>query len=164
MVRRSIQKYNDKGDTEESSSVQLAMNSKDRSSESLCERSMKMVTNIIKLSSFSIAKASLGTPGRSQSNGNLSISSGNDSYMASPGPLVHRFRGSHQLQETSKPTSYLVEPGEGVGSTYVIDEDKNVDGMASDYIARVHKKNRHYLRETPEDFAIILPPPPRVVK
>lgn len=142
----------------------LAMNGKDRSSESLCETSVKMVTNIIKLSSFSVAKASLGTSTRPQSSRNLSLNVGDDSYVVGPEPPLPRFPGSRRSQESSKPISYLVEPGKGVGSAYLIHEEENVDSMASDYINKVHEKNRHYLREIAKDNPIILPARPRVVK
>lgn len=141
------------------------MNSKDRSSKSLCERSMKMVTNIVKLSSFSIANMSLGTSRAPRSSRNHSLSVGHNPQVVDPEPLLPRIPGSRRRsQESSRPISYLVEPGEGVESTCLVLEEKNVDGMASDYINKVHKKNRHYLHEISEDYPIILPPPPRIAK
>ncbi|XP_030458013.2 uncharacterized protein LOC115678733 isoform X2 [Syzygium oleosum] len=139
------------------------MNYKKRSSDSLCERSMKMVTNVLRLSSLSIASMSLGTTGRSVS---AQSHSAKDSSMMADEPVVPQFAGSRRSQEPqswSKPVSYLVELEDGIESAYVFRDDKNVDGMASDYIERVHKKNQHYCREASEDSPIILPPPPSML-
>lgn len=133
--------------------------SRDRSSDSLCERSMKLVTNIIRLSSFSLAKASLGPPsGRPKNH----PPSRNGSVNLETEPGLSQFTGSRRSQEAqidSKTISYLVELGETTGSACMIHEEKNVDGMASAYINKVHNKNRRHFHE---DSDIILPPPPRV--
>ncbi|KAI3429975.1 uncharacterized protein J3R85_008480 [Psidium guajava] len=140
------------------------MNYKKRSSNSICERSMKMVTDILRLSSLSIASMSLGTAGHPAS---VRIrSSGKDSCMMAEEPVVPQFPSSRQSQEPKsrlKPMSYLVEPENWIKSANVLHDDKNVDGMASDYIEWVHK-NQYYLGEASENSPIILPPPPRVLK
>lgn len=124
-----------------------------------------MVTNILRLSSLSVASMSLGTAGRPASV--RSHSSGKDSSMMAEEPVVPQFPSSRRSQEPqnwSKPVSFLVEPEDGIKSANVLHDDKNVDGMASDYIERVHKKNQYYFREASENSPIILPPPPRVLK
>lgn len=129
-----------------------------KSGESLCERSMKMVVSVIKLSSFSIAKMSLGvgTAGRRAPFRILlpTESKSSDS-------TKHRNFWSQEPRVSSKPVSYLIEPDERTGSSYVV---QDVDGKASNYIDRVHKKNRRYFRESSEDYPIILPPPRRAAK
>lgn len=56
-------------------------------------------------------------------------------------PQPARFRGSLKSQKLQKPVSYLLEPVEGGKSMYIMsDKEKNVDGMASDYIRKVYKK------------------------
>ncbi|KAF8037203.1 hypothetical protein BT93_B0189 [Corymbia citriodora subsp. variegata] len=141
------------------------MNYNKRSNDSLCERSMKMVTNILRLSSLSIASMSLGTTSRPDLA--RSHSSAKDSSMMAEELAVWQFPGTRRSQEPlsrSKPISYLVELEDGTESAHVLRDDMNVDGMASDYIERVHKKNRHYSREASENSPIILPPPPRMPK
>ncbi|KAJ4712233.1 Homeobox-leucine zipper protein [Melia azedarach] len=141
------------------------MNGKDRN-KSLCQKSMKMVVNIIKLSSFSIANMSLGVAGASAATKNLGPVT--DSVMLANEPLLPQFSGSRRSekpQNSAKPVSYLMEPNRGDESSYVIHDEKSViDGMASAYIQKVHQKNRIDFSETSNLPPYILPPPPRTVK
>lgn len=125
----------------------MAMSSKDRSSKSLCEKSMKMVANIIRLSFFSIARMSLGAGGHPAAVGRnlehvthvretVKIDDNNSMPSQSPGS-----RRSQQPQSSSR-LSYLIEPDEKDDSSHVIREELGVDGRASAYIRRVHEKNR----------------------
>ncbi|CAK9141412.1 unnamed protein product [Ilex paraguariensis] len=123
------------------------MNNKGRRNKSLCEESMLMVTNIVKLSSFSIIKTSRGK--------------------AAPQPAtkdVASVTSSVKLVDlgSSRP-SYLTELGEGDKSSYVVHEENNVDSQASDYIRKVHEKNRNDSNETLSLSPYIIPPPPRAV-
>ncbi|CAK7322921.1 unnamed protein product [Dovyalis caffra] len=144
----------------------VAMSSKHRSNNSLCEKSMKMVVNIIKLSSFSIAKMSLGTP--SPPVVTKSLVPGTGSVMVVNEPLLSQIPGSQRSQEpqgSSKPISFVMQPDEGNGSSHVIHKENSViDGRASDYIRKVHEKNRNDAREMSKLSPYILPPPPRAVK
>lgn len=131
------------------------MNSKDRSNKSICEKSMKMVVNIIKLSSFCIAKVSLGVGGHPVAAKNLVpvISS----VMVD---MPSQSRRSQELQSSSKQTSYLIEPSEK-DKSIVIREEMSIDGRASAYIRKVHENRNHYDASKLSQF--ILPPPPRAV-
>lgn len=120
---------------------------------------------MIRLSSFSIAKMSLGM-------GRAPAPPRNSAPNAATGePLLPQFHGggssssrSQVPESSSKPIIYLIAPSEGAGSSYVIRSEKSVDGMASDYIQKVHDKNRSYLEETSSHPPFILPPPPRVLE
>ncbi|KAJ4833167.1 hypothetical protein Tsubulata_051565 [Turnera subulata] len=144
------------------------MSSKGRNANhSLCEKSMKMVVNILKLSSFSIAKMSLGTTGHPIGTRNLApvtglmVPAANDPF---PSPIPGSQR-SQEPQSSSRPLSFVMQPGEEKGSSYVIHEqNSHIDGKASDYIRKVHAKNRVNVQETSHLSPYILPPPPRAVK
>lgn len=130
---------------------------------SLCEKSMKMVTNVIKFSSFSIAKRSLGTYGPPTVAKTYESMKGG--IAVSKSPLLPQYP-NQRLQEplnASKPVGYLIEPVEGNGFLSTICEERTVDGKASDYIRRVHEKNRYDLNEVSNFSAYIEPDPPRVV-
>lgn len=118
----------------------VAMNSKGRSNKSICEKSMKMVVNIIKLSSFCISKMSLGVGVNQAVTKNLPIVM--SSVMVDMSTKNQR---SQEPQSRSKKISYLIEPGENDESMYVICEEMNIDGRASAYIRKVHEKcQNHY--------------------
>lgn len=131
------------------------MRGKDRNN-SLRDNSMKMVVNIIKLSSFSIANMSLGAAGPSTA---TKIVGDNE-------PLLPQFPGSQKSEKSwnSSKATFLMEPSGGDKSSYVnlIQEGKCVDGMASEYIRKVHQKNKSFC-ETSNLSQDILPPPPRAV-
>ncbi|KAL9337816.1 hypothetical protein Peur_069585 [Populus x canadensis] len=142
------------------------MGSKHGNNNSLCEKSMKMVVNIIKLSSFSIAKMSLGTPSPPVATKSLAHVTG--SVVVPKEPLLSQIPGSRRSQEpqgSSNPKSFVMQPDEGNGSSHVIHEDNSViNGRASDYIRKVHEKNRNDALETSKLTPYIPPPPPRAVK
>jgi hypothetical protein len=120
------------------------MSSDDRCNESLCEKSIKMVANIIKLSSFSISKMTLGE-GR-QTAAPRSLEPLADSAMADNKPEPFRISGSRRSQQPQGGSkhSFLIEPGEKNDSTYEIHEEMmSIDGRASAYIRKVHEKNRN---------------------
>ncbi|KAL3748316.1 hypothetical protein ACJRO7_009535 [Eucalyptus globulus] len=139
------------------------MSYNNRSNDSLCGRSMKMMTNILRSSSLSIASTTLGTTVRSVPIRSHSFAE--DSSMMAEKSVVVQSPGtclSQQPRGRSMPVTYLVELEDGTESAYVLRDDMNVDGRASDYIARVHRKNRHHSHEASENAPIILPPPPRM--
>lgn len=127
--------------------------------DSLCERLMKMVVSIIKLSSFSIAKMSLGggAPGLQ-----VPVRVVAPTENETPGRANPRNLYSQEPCGSAKNVSYLTEPDEGIGSSFMVRDWENidsmasefidriyrgnVDSMASDYIDRVHKKNQHSFR------------------
>ncbi|CAN1836222.1 hypothetical protein LINPERHAP1_LOCUS34696 [Linum perenne] len=141
------------------------MGGKDRSNNSLCEKSMKVVVNIIRLSSFSIAKMSLGTAGSGSGSPVLkrNLAPMTNSAVATKEPLLPQIPGSRRSQEPqtrSNHKSFLMEPGKGNGSSscMVHEESSVIDGKASDYIRKVHEKNRN---DASKLAPLILPPPPR---
>lgn len=116
------------------------MRSRERIEESLCEKLMKVVANVIRLSAFSIAKRSLGTTGEDP------VASRNFQHatetlnMVSTKPLLRA-----QMPQTNSSQTYLVEPDGVKGSSYVVEEDMNVDGRASAYIRKVREKNQNLI-------------------
>ncbi|KAK8686131.1 hypothetical protein V6N13_125158 [Hibiscus sabdariffa] len=131
----------------------------ERNEKSLCKKSMKIVLNIIKLSSFSIAKSSLGMTGyRSMPTKNLT--SARDSNVITDDeqlqPQFCRNPRSEKLQSSSKPHSFMMRPDGG-------NEEKregDVDGMFVAYIKKVRAKNRRNFHEASKLSPYILPPPP----
>ncbi|OVA09134.1 hypothetical protein BVC80_9097g233 [Macleaya cordata] len=134
--------------------------------ESFCEKSMKTVVNIIKLSSLSLAQMSLM---RTTSEQPPTSKTSTEAPLV-PVPHHHQVHpGSQRSQEpetgSSKSSTYLLETYEGKGSSYVIGEGTNVDGRASDYIRRIHEKNRNDTNNNMVKLdPYILPPPPRLLK
>ncbi|XP_065876735.1 uncharacterized protein [Euphorbia lathyris] len=118
---------------------------KDKSNDSLCEKSMKMVVNIIKLSSFSIAKMSLGVVLTEPSLVNKNLTPVTGSVMVTDQPEIPAGsrKSSQQMRSRSKPYSFVMQKAdEEKGSTYMIREGNSlIDGMASDYIKKFHEKN-----------------------
>lgn len=141
------------------------MKNKSRSNNSLCEKSMKMVTNVIRLSSFSIARMSLGiaTQPAPEPAGKIPSSYPATFIKGSPTAQFPESLRSQEPLNIKKPIAYLIEPTEsGKSSLYAVN-DKSVDGRASDYIRRVHEKNRHDSNEAMSFSAFVIPPPPSFV-
>lgn len=116
------------------------MRGNERIEESLCEKSMKVVANVIRLSAFSIAKRSLGSTGSGgpvASSRNFQPATETLNMVAAAKPLLRA-----QKPQTSSNQTYYVEPDGVKGSSYVVMEDMNVDGRASDYIRKVREKNQ----------------------
>ncbi|KAK7291663.1 hypothetical protein RIF29_06984 [Crotalaria pallida] len=130
----------------------IAMDSKVKSKneKSLCEISMEVVANVIRLSSFSIAHKTVGT-----------TTTGKAGKYPEREPLVpDQFPASKRSQEPqshANPT-FMIKPVEGSGSTttQVIHKEKvthkerghqvkpkkeeSVDGLASEYIYKIRNK------------------------
>lgn len=144
---------------------------KSRNERSLCEKSMSVMVNVIRLSSFSIAQRTLGV-GKAAGNKMNQLNSGSDYssdmgpeyYQKEPAALVnnnnpdhHQFpaaaaagsRRSQQPQSRANPTYVIKSVGsnntDGSTSTaYVIQKDQQcVDGLASDYINKIRNKLGH---------------------
>ncbi|OMP07093.1 hypothetical protein COLO4_07631 [Corchorus olitorius] len=133
---------------------------RNRNDKSLCEKSMMMVVNIIKLSSFSIAKMSLGATKNLEATGN--------SDMVTDEVARAGFCGSQRSEKIlsrSKAISFVMQqPGGGNESLMLGEEKSNSDsdsnGMFAAYINKVHEKNRRNLHEASKLSPYILPPPP----
>ncbi|CAK9311912.1 unnamed protein product [Citrullus colocynthis] len=134
-----------------------------RSTESLCEKSMLLVANLIKLSS-SISFAKTANEATAGSTATRRRSRGNPAAM----PLIPGSRRLQEPQSRVKPI-YVTKPGGGgfqIGhgspryssssssaSSYVIQEESdfdeaNVDGWASEYIEKVHKNRKDFEQST----------------
>ncbi|RDX73232.1 hypothetical protein CR513_47185, partial [Mucuna pruriens] len=122
---------------------------KSQSEMSLCEKSMKVVVNVIRLSSFSIAQKSLGGTNRRKGG------SGSDMDLDEEEALVpDQFpasKRSQQPQSRANPT-YVIKSGGSNGTTeHLIYQERVpgdvnpkkelcVDGLASDYISKIRNK------------------------
>ncbi|GAA0169905.1 hypothetical protein LIER_40848 [Lithospermum erythrorhizon] len=119
----------------------MTQKAKQKQASSLCEKSMEIVLNLIKVSSFSLATMNLGP--------NSAVHGKNK--VVSKTPLIsnpNEFDGGggrRRLKgpETSKSATYLLKQDEGDKSSYkVLESSKNIDdGYCSDYIKKVHKRN-----------------------
>ncbi|KAE8722244.1 hypothetical protein F3Y22_tig00014304pilonHSYRG00114 [Hibiscus syriacus] len=134
-------------------------------SKSLCEKSMKVVANIIKLSSFSIAKMSLGeaTGHPTAAKGRPTSVTDSDTFADGPMSQPPLSSGmSEKLQSRSKPYSFVMQPEDGGNESLEVrgGERDDGDGKFSAYIKKVHEKNRSNLHEAAKLSPYMLPPPP----
>ncbi|KAJ6411662.1 hypothetical protein OIU84_008278 [Salix udensis] len=102
---------------------------------------------------------------------NNSICEKSMNMVLSPNALVPVAAGSVPaakeplMTQSSKPISFVMQPDEGNGSSRVIHKENSfVDERASDYIRRVHEKNRNDAHEASKHSPHMPPPPPRAVK
>ena len=135
----------------------VAMTNKARHKrESLCEKSMDLIMNIIKLSSLSLARKSFRTARLPAKRNRVPVTG------AVTVSIPHQLPASQALQEPengSKSYSYLIEI-ERKSPSYMIPEIENVDDRASDYIRGFHAKNRHDSSTASKQLSYILSPPP----
>ncbi|GMJ04976.1 hypothetical protein HRI_004166800 [Hibiscus trionum] len=125
---------------------------------SLCEKSMKVVVNIFKLSSFSIARMSLG-----ETTATKSLPSAVTNSVVDGRPPRSSSRMSEKLQSLSTPYSFVMQPERrGNYEPRVVGEEKRdeEEGKFAAYIRKVHEKNRGNLHEAAKLSPYILPPPP----
>ncbi|KAI3504630.1 hypothetical protein L1887_26251 [Cichorium endivia] len=138
----------------------VIMNTKSRSNKSICENSMKLMRNIVKVSYISLAKISLRKgappplpPQRIAAQNRV--------------PSLPRYTRNLRSQEpinSSKPVSYLIDPDEtNRSSMSMIKDDESVDLKAWDFIRKVHEKNLKDVSEITNFSEFILPPPPRIM-
>lgn len=126
---------------------------KSKSENSICEKSMKVVANIIRLSSISVACKTLGTtPGKAAKDPPLSGSDNGD-MVPEKEPLdsdqVYGSRRSKKPQNRANPT-YVTDPVLSNGSNSpVVHEDRvhakqkkeeSIDELASEYIRKIRKQ------------------------
>jgi hypothetical protein len=130
---------------------------KSKSEESLCEKSMKVVVNVIRLSSFSIAQRTLGVGATTRKSGKDKDFSGSDfsdketkkekSVSNKQFPASSR---SQQPQSRANPTYVIKSVGSNGSTEYMIHKERLhdvnskkelcVDGLASDYISKIRNK------------------------
>lgn len=134
-----------------------------RGDESLCEKSMKVVTSMVRLSSLSICKVSLGTSKPLPVIRNLaSVAAPVVVVEKQPLPQITGNRRSQEPQISGKKRRvFLVEAVAENGCSSIVREDNSIDGKASDYINKVHAKIRGASNDTANPSAYIIPPPPR---
>ncbi|KAJ0105581.1 hypothetical protein Patl1_17942 [Pistacia atlantica] len=134
------------------------MRGKDRSN-SLRDNSMKMVVNIVKQSSFSIANMSLGVAKPSTTAKDLGLRKG--SIAGDNEPLLPQFPGSQKSEKpwNSPKPIFLMEPSGEDKSSYA---NKLHEEKFANYIMKVHQKNQSF-SEASNLSQDILPPPPRAV-
>lgn len=127
---------------------------------SLCEISMDLIVNIIRVSSVSVAsKSTSRKPAWLQLPAKRSRAPAVTANMLS---MPHQLPASQILQDPesgSKSNSYLIEMERKRPA-----EIESVDDRASDYIRGFHTKNRHDCRTVSEQLSYILPPPPPFYK
>ncbi|CAL5431208.1 unnamed protein product [Camellia sinensis] len=133
---------------------------------SLCEKSMQILVNFIKLSSIYLASLSLGTTtvGHTLPDQNRP---GQKGIVPAKNVLkVSQIQGS-QTQKSQEPESdsmsysYLMDPSENKGSSHMVSEVNDyTDNRFSDYIQRFHDKNRRDSITASKGLPYILPPPP----
>lgn len=128
------------------------MNNKSRSNKSICEKSMKLMTNIVKVSYISIAKFGLKAPGPPHQ----------PLARATPNPAPSLVRYPRNYLRSNEPTvSYLIHPRDTNRlSKNMIQDDESVDTKAWDYIKKVREKNMKDESEMADVSELILPPPP----
>ncbi|KAI3820796.1 hypothetical protein L1987_08344 [Smallanthus sonchifolius] len=129
------------------------MNRNSRSNKSTCEKSMKLITNIVKVSYISIAKIGFRTHAPPQP---LARPTHN------PAPSLPRYPRNLRPQEPT--VSYLVHPSDANRSNMsMIKDDESVDREAWDFIKKVHAKNMKDASEITNFYEFILPPPPHIM-
>ncbi|KAF5807169.1 hypothetical protein HanXRQr2_Chr05g0230551 [Helianthus annuus] len=134
----------------------VAMSNKSRSNQSVCEKSMKLMTNIVKVSYISIAKIGFRTHAPPPS---LARATHN------PAPSLAA-RYPRNLRSHEPTVSYLVHPGHTNRSNtrMIKDDDENVDREAWDFINKVHAKNmKDASNEMTNLHEFVLPPPPHIM-
>lgn len=124
---------------------------------SLCEKSMMLVANIIKLSSLSLSSTIYGTTFKQPPIDAVPATAKVPSANVSMLPQVPRSQGSQEPESNSKQNySYFIEL-EKENSSHVICEN-DIDERAADYIKRTHERNRNDLNTASKRFSYILPP------
>lgn len=132
---------------------------KSKNEKSLCEKSMNVVVNIIRLSSFSIAQRTLGTTARKSGNKEENLDHFGDNKEPEMEKMVsNQFpassRRSQQPQSRVNPTYVTKSVGSNRSTEYMIHKERLhhhhhhvnsnkelcVDGLASDYISKIRNK------------------------
>lgn len=113
---------------------------------SLCERSMKVVTNIIRNSSFSIAQRTLGLGATGHKGSKEALLEEDMVPEKEPMPMPRGSRRSQEPQNRPNPT-YVLKPrgrddaeADSMSHRHVIHREECVDGLASDYIKKIRNQ------------------------
>ncbi|KAK7265740.1 hypothetical protein RJT34_33363 [Clitoria ternatea] len=129
---------------------------KSKSDKSLCEKSMSVVVNVIRLSSFSIAQKTLGATSTRKGGKERSGCDDDSDMNHEKQPLVpdqfSSTRRSQQPQSRANPTYVIKSLGSNGSTEHVIYKERSVlsdvdskkeqcvDGLASDYISKIRNK------------------------
>ncbi|CAK8563101.1 unnamed protein product [Lathyrus sativus] len=128
---------------------------KSKSEKSLCEQSMQVVVNILRLSSFSIAQTTLGVSttrksGKAKDSFSESDYSDNETKkekLVSNQQFPASTRRSQEPQSRANPTYLIKSVGSNGSTEYMIHKERLkpkkevcVDGLASDYISKIRNK------------------------
>ncbi|PWA38918.1 hypothetical protein CTI12_AA577280 [Artemisia annua] len=133
------------------------MNNKSRGNKSICEKWMKLITNIVKVSYISIAKIGFRESEPPQTMPRTTRNS------APSLPRYPKILRSQEPIDSSKRVSYPINPRDTNRSSIniIVDDESSIDGEASDFIKRVREKNFKDASEITDQS--ILPPPPRIM-
>ncbi|KAL2321905.1 hypothetical protein Fmac_026284 [Flemingia macrophylla] len=122
---------------------------KSKSEKSLCEKSMEVVVNVIRLSSFSLAQRTLGATNTRKAG------SESDMDLDEEAPVPDQFpttsKRSQQPQSRANPTYVIKSIGSNESTEHLIYQERVpsdinqkkeqcVDGLASDYISKIRNK------------------------
>ncbi|KAF3332598.1 hypothetical protein FCM35_KLT02175 [Carex littledalei] len=122
----------------------IDMSNSKRRNRSICQKSTIIAANLIRASSFVLAKMALGSP-----QVNSGISRSTPAHSPVPGSVGGPTNMLYTEAEGPHVTSYVKEPEKG----------KGVDARAKKYIEKVRMKNRSDL--SAQDYmANCIPPPP----
>ncbi|CAL5198315.1 unnamed protein product [Lathyrus oleraceus] len=131
---------------------------KSKSEKSLCEQSMQVVVNILRLSSFSIAQTTLGVSssrksgiGKDITESDYSDNETKKEKLVSNQQFPASTRRSQQPQSRANPTYLIKSVGSNGSTEYMIHKENRVhdvkskkelcvDGLASDYISKIRNK------------------------
>lgn len=121
----------------------MASKVKSKSEKSLCEISMEVVSNVIRLSSISIAQKTLGTA----TTGKAGKDSEKESLVPDQFPATKR---SQEPRSHANPTIVIKPVGSRGSTTQVIHKERvhqdkpkkeeSIDGLASEYINKIRNK------------------------
>ncbi|TKY55146.1 hypothetical protein E2542_SST19560 [Spatholobus suberectus] len=121
---------------------------KSKSEKSLCEKSMNVVVNVIRLSSFSIAQKTLGATNTRKAGSESDMDPDEEALVPDQFTASRR---SQQPQSRANPT-YVIKSVGSNGSTERLiyqervpsdvnqKKEQCVDGLASDYISKIRNK------------------------
>ncbi|PWA69714.1 hypothetical protein CTI12_AA282300 [Artemisia annua] len=135
------------------------MNNKSRSNKSICEKSMNLMTNIMKVSYISMAKIGYRTSAPPQQMARATHN---------PAPSLPRYPKNLRLQkpiDSTQRVSYLINPDHTNRSSLnmIKDDESNIDREASDFIKTVRERNFKDASEITNLSEFVLPPPPRIM-
>ncbi|KAG4932731.1 hypothetical protein JHK87_046733 [Glycine soja] len=132
---------------------------------SLCEKSMQVVVNVIRFSSFSIAQKTLGATSTTKAGPGSDMDPDEEPLVAVPDQFPAASKRSQQPQSRANPT-YVIKSAGSIGSTEHLiyqervpgdvnpKKEQCVDGLASDYITK--RNDVAVSDETQLNFSLML--------